>query len=195
MQSSFTKAASALVLAATVAASSSAVFAQSMLAKKGDQIQARLTTTLDSGKLHDGDTFTMTEHEGFFHHAPPALRGAVVEGHVENVEPAHIGHAAKMNVVFDDIKLADGTTAPIDAQVTSMGQLEPKKHILRDTTLIVGGYVVGHHMAAAHHGGMAGAAGGFALATSLKSNIVVKKGTLVELKFRSPVMPGSASSM
>jgi hypothetical protein len=33
-----------------------------------------------------------------------------------------------------------------------------------------------------HHGGLAGAAAGFALATSLKSDIVLKQGTLVKLK-------------
>jgi hypothetical protein len=191
MQSPFRNTASALVLAAAVAVSSSAVFAQSPLAPKGTTIQGRLTTTLDSGKLHDGDTFTLTQHQGFFHHAPPALVGATIDGHVEAVTPASATHKATMNVIFDDMKLANGTTVPIDARVTSMGEFQAHNHLLRDSALIVGGYVVGHHVAGRHHGGLAGAAGGFALATHLKSNVVVKRGTLVDLKLNSDLVPGS----
>ncbi len=148
--------------------------------------------TLDSGKMHDGDTFTMTEHDGFFHKAPPALKGATIEGHVENVTAATATHKATMSVVFDDVKLADGTTAPIDAQVSSMKEFAPKNHLMRDAALIAGGYVVGHHLAGQHHGGLAGAAGGFALASRMKSNIVVKKGTIVHLKLKAAAMPGAA---
>jgi hypothetical protein len=132
----------------------------------------------------------MTEHEGFFHHAPAALRGAKIEGHVENVSAAHMGHGATMNVILDDIVTKDGTKAPIDASVTSIKEFEPKTHHLRDAALVVGGAVAGHIEGKRHgikHGGLAGAAAGFALATSLKSDIDVKKGTIVHLKLNQPI--------
>ena len=100
--------------------------AQTVIAPRGTEFEARLNTELSTKRLHDGDTFTMTEHEGFFHHAPAALRGATIDGHVENVSPAKMGHGATLNVFFDDVKLADGTTAPLDAKVTSTKALEPQ---------------------------------------------------------------------
>ncbi len=183
-----------LLTAAAVAALAPAVSAQTVLAPRGTEFEARLNSELSTKRLHDGDTFTLTEHEGFFHHAPPALKGATIDGHVENVSPARMGHGASMNVFFDDVKLADGTSAPLDAKVTSTKALEPKTHHLRDLGLIVGGAVVGHHVAASRgmkHGGLAGAAGGFALATSLKSDIDVKRGTILHLRLNRELVPGS----
>jgi hypothetical protein len=86
---------------------------------------------------------------------------------------------------------AQADTAPIDAKVTSTKALEPKTHRLRDVGLIVGGAVVGHitsKRTGIEHGTLAGAAAGFALATSLKSDIDVKRGTIVHLKLNAPVV-------
>jgi hypothetical protein len=67
---------------------------------------------------------------------------------------------------------------------------------MRDTALLIGGAVAGHIVSkkTGHGGGtFAGAAAGFALASSLKSNIVVKKGTIIELKLVRPVLMQAAS--
>ncbi|HEY4440867.1 MAG TPA: hypothetical protein VGN14_10440 [Candidatus Elarobacter sp.] len=181
-----------LVLAVGLAAAlCGPVFAQAVIAPKGAEFEARLDRELNTKTLHDGDTFTLTEHEGWFHKAPPGLKGATIDGHVENVSAAKMGHGASMNVFLDDVKTADGQTAPIDAKVTSTKALEPKTHHLRDVGLIVGGAVAGHiasKRTGIKHGTIAGAAAGFALATSLKSDIDVKRGTIVHLKLNAPVV-------
>ena len=180
--------------AALVAALTAPVVAQNVLAPKGAEFEARVDQELNTKTLHDGDTFTLTEHEGWFHKAPAALKGATIDGHVENVSAAKMGHGASMNVFFDDIKTADGATAPIDAKVTSTKALEPKTHHLRDLGLIVGGAVTGHVVSkrtGVKHGTLAGAAAGFALATSMKSDIDVKKGTIIHLRLNAPVVAGS----
>ena len=164
--------------------------AQNAYAPAGAQFEARLDQELNTKHLHNGDTFTLTEHEGFFHKAPPALKGAKIEGHVENVSPAHPGHGATMNVILDDVVLADGTRTEIAAQITSMKEFVAHMHLLRDSAIIVGSAVTGHIVAkrtGMRHGGMMGAGAGFVLATSMKSDIVVKKGTIVHLKLTRPV--------
>lgn len=184
-----------LIAGALVGSLALPALAQTVIAPRGTEFEARLDTELSTKRLHDGDTFTLTEHEGFFHHAPPALKGATIDGHVENVSPARMGHGASMNVFFDDVRLADGTTAPLDAKVTSTKALQAKTHHLRDLGLIVGGAVVGHKVAAAKgvkHGGLAGAAAGFALATSLKSDIDVKRGTILHLRLNRDLVPGTS---
>ncbi len=164
--------------------------AQSAFAPKGAQFEARLDRELDTKHLHDGDTFTLTEHDGFFHKAPPALKGAKIEGHVEHVSAARPDHAATLNLILDDVVMADGTTAPIDAQITSLKELEPRKHYLRDTALVIGAAVAGHSIGKSHgvkHGGLAGAGAGFVIATTLKSDIKVKRGTILHLKLLEPI--------
>ena len=179
-----------IVTAACLLGLMTPALAQSAFAPAGAQFEARLDQELNTKRLHDGDTFSMTEHEGFFHHAPPALKGAKIDGHVEHVSPAHMGHGATMNVILDDIVMADGTKAPIVATITSIKEFEPRTHHLRDTTLVLGGAVAGHMMAkrkGIQHGGLAGGAAGLALATSLKSDIDVKRGTIVHIKLTQPI--------
>lgn len=185
-----------LMLAAALAAVLPALaFAQDApLAPKGAQFEAKFDQRISSKTAHDGDRFTLTEHEGLFHHAPAALKGAKVEGHVENVVAAGATHKASMNVIFDDVVLANGTTVAAALKPTSMKSFEPKTHHVRDVGLILGGAVVGHMAAGRRHGGLAGAAGGFALANGLKSDVVVKAGTIVHLKLTAPLTTAPANS-
>lgn len=188
----------AIILAAALAALVAPAVAQDaaggVLAPAGTNLQARFDREITSKTAQSGDKFTLTEHDGFFHKAPAALKGAKISGHVENVVPASHSHKASMNVIIDDITLANGTTEGLSAKVTSLKTFEPKTHHIRDAGLILGGAVAGHLAAGRHHGGLAGAAGGFALATSLKSNIDVKRGTLVDLKLTAPVTAQAPNS-
>ncbi|MBD5633821.1 MAG: hypothetical protein IAI49_05010 [Candidatus Eremiobacteraeota bacterium] len=164
-----------------------------VLARRGNQIDGTLQQTLNSKINHNGDTFTMSEKDTFFHHNA-ALTGATIDGHVENVTPAGPTHKATMSIIFDDVKLADGSTVPIQASVSS---LQAPTHHFRDAGLIVGGAVAGHMLGSHHgmkHGGLAGAAAGFALATTLKSDIYVKAGTIVKMKLAQDLTgPGSSN--
>ena len=160
------------------------------LARKGDVIAGKLQQTLSSKTAHDGDTFTMPDQDTFFHHNA-ALHGASIDGHVENVTPAGPMHKASMNIYFDDVKMPDGSTLPLSAKVDS---LSAPTHHVRDVLLIAGGAIAGHAAAGKKHGGLIGAGAGFALASSLKSDIVVKAGTVVKLKLTAPLVAGSSAN-
>ena len=190
MKKSFiaTGALSAAVMFATVGVAT----ADTVLVKRGSEVDGTLQQTLNSKTNHDGDTFVLLEHDTFFHHNE-ALHGATIEGHLENVSPATATHKATMLVVFDDIRLPDGTAVSFDPRIKSLSTFEPKTHHIRDLGLIVGGAVAGHvmaHRSGKSHGGLAGAAAGFALSSALKSDINVKKGTLVKLVMKSDVVAG-----
>jgi len=165
------------------------------VAKKGDIVYGTLQQTLNSKTNHDNDPFQLSQKDSFFHHNP-ALHGGVIEGHLENVSPAGPTHKATMSIIFDDVKLPDGSTAPFHAQVLSLKDFEPKTHLFRDTAIVVGGAVTGHMLAGKagmKHGGVAGAAAGFALASTMKSDINVKQGTVVKLKLSEDVVPAAGS--
>ncbi len=180
---------SAVMLFATIDAAA----ADTVLVKRGAEVDGTLQQTLNSKTNHDGDTFVLLQRDTFFHHNE-ALHGATIEGHLENVSPASATHKATMLVVFDDIKMPDGTTVQFEPRIKSLSTFEPKTHHVRDLGLIVGGAVAGHMMKGKSHGGLAGAAAGFALSSALKSDIKVKKGTLVKLVMKSDVVATGAQA-
>jgi hypothetical protein len=159
--------------------------AQSLpLTKKGAEVDVRVLTLLSTKTSHEGDAFAMTETDLIFVHHPE-LKGATVEGHLENVVAAGPTRKASMNVIFDDIKFADGRIEPIAVAVKNMSALEPKTHHLRDMGVIVGSAVVGHiasKKSGVGGGALAGAAAGFAIVSAMKSDITIKPGTIVKLR-------------
>ena len=91
-----------------------------------------------------------------------------------------------MTIVFDDIRLPDGTKEPVDASILSWKQFDPKTHHMRTIGMMIGGAVAGHMMHRSH-GGLLGAAGGYALSQTLKTDVEVPAGTIVELRLNAPV--------
>lgn len=166
------------------------------LVAEGTQYYGRLQQPISTKTSHDGDTFALTETDTMLH-KNPALHGATIDGHVENVRQAGPMRKPGMTLVFDDIRMPDGTKAPVDVKLESMGAFQPKTHHLRTMGMMIGGAIAGHE-AAKHmggsHGGLIGAAGGYALSQTLKTDISVPAGTVLKLKFEAPVMSGGGTS-
>ena len=160
--------------------------AQEILTKHGAEIDARLATPISTKTSQSGDPFKLSVTDLLFVHHPE-LKGATIDGHLENVTPAGPTHKATMNVIFDDITFADGRSEPISVALKNMSAFEPHTHHIRDMGIIVGSAVVGHIASKklGHGGGtLAGAAAGFVIVSGLKSNIVIKPGTLVKLRLQ-----------
>lgn len=163
-----------------------------VIAAVGTDFYGKLQQPIGSKISKDGDKFTLVETDTFLHKYP-ALHGAVVDGHLDNVHAAGPLRKPEMTIVFDDIKLPDGTMAPVDVQLISMGAFEPKTHHLRTIGLMIAGAMAGHAVAkhtGTSHAGLMGAVAGYALSQSLKTDISVPKGTVIELKFKSAVTTG-----
>jgi hypothetical protein len=59
--------------------------------------------------------------------------------------------------------------------------------------MMIGGAVSGHEVAkrtGRRHGALLGAAGGYALSQTLKTDIAVPAGTVLEVRFKAPVTNG-----
>jgi hypothetical protein len=160
----------------------------------GSAFYGRLSPAIGTKISKDGDTFTLTQTDTFMH-KNPQLAGSVVTGHLEDVHPAGLGRKPAMTIVFDGIKMSDGSTHPIGAQLVSMSKFEPKTHHLRTIGMMIGG-AVGGHIAAQHmgkkHGALMGAAGAYLLSQEIKTDIYVPAGSLVQLRLTSPVTQGEA---
>lgn len=164
-----------------------------VLVTAGTRFDGKLQSEIATNKSHNGDTFTIAEHDTWMH-SDPALHGAVIEGHLANVSPAGMGKKPSLTLVFDDIRMPDGTTAPVDVRMVNVGAFDAKTHHWRTIGMVIGGGLAGHMAAGKHHGGMMGAAGGYLLSQEMKTNVDVRPGTVIELRFLQNAVAQSSAA-
>jgi uncharacterized membrane protein YebE (DUF533 family) len=124
----------------------------------------------------------------------PALEDAQIEGHLENVTKAAKGKKAQLNLVFDDVKLKNGELLPIDATlVNTKVESKTKGQFLKNAGIILGGTIAGNFIGDKtkfKHGKLAGAAAATAFVLSSPGGeVVLKKGTDLQLKLKSNLDP------
>jgi hypothetical protein len=152
----------------------------------GTNYFGKLEQPVSTKTSKDGDTFSIDETKS----KNPALAGAVIDGHLAGIVAAGPMRSPKITIVFDDIRLADGTKQPVNVQLVDVGAFSPKTHHMRTLGMMIGGAVAGHMLArrtGRHHGALLGAASAYALSQTLKTDIYVPAGSTIELRFASPV--------
>jgi hypothetical protein len=85
-------------------------------------------------------------------------------------------------------RMPDGTKEPVDVQLITLQAFSPKTHHLRTIGMMIA--VAGHVVArrtGRRHGALLGAASGYALSQTRKTDIAVPAGTVLEVRFKSPV--------
>jgi hypothetical protein len=152
----------------------------------GTVVNGTIEQTLSSKTSKDGDTFTVSVKPGGFWHKNPDFGGCAVAGHIENVSAAGPTHKATMNAILDGLRCpGQDALVPVQIKLISAKTFEPQSHMWRDTGIVIASAVAGKMVSdkSGHKGGtMAGAAAGVALASTMKSDIVIKKGTDIEFK-------------
>ncbi len=159
----------------------------------GIKIDTDLQKELSTGKNRSDEKFTAKIQNGSVKKYP-ALQDAVIEGHLEDVTKAAKGKKAKLNLFFDGIKLKNGDLIPIEAElVNTKVESKTKGQFLKNTGIILAGTVAGHFVGDKtkfKHGKMAGAAAATAFVLSSPGGeVVLKKGTDLELKLKSNLDP------
>jgi hypothetical protein len=159
----------------------------------GVTIATDLQQELSSGKSRNNEKFTIkikNSSVGKY----PALKDATIEGHLEGVTKAAKGKKAKMNLTFDDVKLKNGDLLPIDAAlVNTQVETKTKGQFLKNAGIILGGTIAGNFVGDKtkfKHGKLAGAAAATAFVLSSPGGeVVLKKGTDLQLKLKSNLDP------
>jgi hypothetical protein len=163
------------------------------IAPAGVTIDTDLQQELSSGKNRDNEKFTIKIKNGSVSKYP-ALKDATIEGHLEKVNKAAKGKKAQMNLAFDDIKLKNGDLLPIDATlVNTQVETKTKGQFLKNAGIILGGTIAGNFVGDKtkfKHGKLAGAAAATAFVLSSPGGeVVLKKGTDLQLKLKSNLDP------
>ncbi|WP_310427027.1 hypothetical protein [Chamaesiphon sp. VAR_48_metabat_135_sub] len=159
----------------------------------GVTINTDLQQELSSGKNRNNEKFTIKVKNGSVGKYP-ALKDATISGHLEAVTKAAKGKKAQMNLTFDDIKLKNGDLLPIDASlVNTQVETKTKGQFLKNAGIILGGTIAGNFIGDKtkfKHGKLAGAAAATAFVLSSPGGeVVLKKGTDLQLKLKSNLDP------
>lgn len=159
----------------------------------GTTVDTDLQRELSTGKNRNNEKFAIKIKNGSVGKYP-ALKDAAIEGHLENVTKAAKGKKAKMNLVFDAIKLKNGDILPIDATlVNTKVETKTKGQFLKNAGIILGGTIAGNFIGDKtkfKHGKLAGAAAATAFVLSSPGGeVVLKKGTDLQLKLKSNLDP------
>jgi hypothetical protein len=159
----------------------------------GTTIDTDLQRELSTGKNRNNEKFAAKIKKGSVGNNP-ALEDAQIEGHLENVTKAAKGKKAQLNLVFDDVKLKNGELLPIDATlVNTKVESKTKGQFLKNAGIILGGTIAGNFIGDKtkfKHGKLAGAAAATAFVLSSPGGeVVLKKGTDLQLKLKSNLDP------
>lgn len=164
----------------TSASAAPGASSNTVLIPAGTTFRGKLQQEIDTKTNHDGDKLTIV-----------ASNGETVNAHLINVHPAGIAKKPTMTIVFDNVQMPGGAVgSPIDPTIENMGVFDAKTHHMRTLGLMAAGAMAGHlaaSKAGKKHGGLAGAAGGYVLSQEMKTDVDVRKGTTVVLKFQHDV--------
>lgn len=164
-------------LTATVAAASAA---NSVTLYDGTIINARLNQELSSASAHVGDTFYMTVVPPY-PSGDPLFQGATITGEVTRVQRAGQGRNPEIVIEPRYLRLADGSTAYIHGEVTSVaaskstGETAAKAAAGALAGMLIGN-AIGKTIFHASGGGAVGLIGGAMLGANNKSNFTIPAG-------------------
>jgi hypothetical protein len=159
----------------------------------GLTINTDLQQELSTGKNRSNDKFSIKIKNSSVSKYP-GLKDATIEGHLEKVNKAAKGKKAELDLVFDAVKLKSGELIPIEADlVNTQVETKTKGTFMKKAGIILGGTVAGHFLgdkAKFKHGKMAGAAAATAFVLSSPGGeVVLNKGTDLQLKLKAPLDP------
>jgi hypothetical protein len=179
--------------AITTTNSSNNKIASAGAAPAGLTIDTDLQQELSTSKNRNNDKFSIKIKNSSVSKYP-GLKDATIEGHLEKVNKASKGKKAELDLVFDAVKLKSGELIPIEADlVNTQVETKTKGTFMKKAGIILGGTVAGHFIgdkAKFKHGKLAGAAAATAFVLSSPGGeVVLNKGTDLQLKLKAPLDP------
>jgi len=162
--------------------------------KAGTVFTGKLTKKISSGTVHNNDKFTLKVSTPLLG-GNPLLKGAIIEGHIEDVVKAQRGKKASLHLVFDDIIFKNKQSQFIDATlVNTKLEKQTQGTFLRNVAILTAGAVAGHYLgqkAGLPTGTGVTSAAAFVL-TSPGGEVVINKGTDFKLKLNKDLVVKNA---
>jgi hypothetical protein len=168
-----------------------AALAQTVTVQQGQQLNVQMQDTIDSGSAYAGEHFT-ARVVAPYPNDDPTFADAIVHGTVIKVIRAGQGRNPELHFSWDAITLQNGTSYPLNAEMTTGGPQQQNRNGGHVALTTIGGMIAGNILGKTifhtNAGGALGAATGFLVGYNKKSNIVMKQGTSFQLTLTRPLL-------
>lgn len=152
----------------------------------GTDIEATLQQTLDTKSSKVGDPVLMKiTSVASSSQLDPALQGATIRGHVSRVVGPTPTKKAYVEIAFDTLTLADGSTFPFPAKITALKAKKTSPNITQAAGEVLAGMIVGNIIGkglGTGAGGAVGAAGGAVYASQMSTNVRIPQNSTVKMR-------------
>jgi hypothetical protein len=163
--------------AATVAALVAvAPLAASAQLNPGTTLTGNLDQNLTSKSAQIGETITISNAYSPNHD----INGAKIYGHVDQVQRAGQGTAAKIHLAFDKVNTRSGNIYQIEGYASNM-KVDTKANTTKELASSAGGALVGG-LIGGGVGAVLGAGGGFAYSKNSKQDVTIPQGSLITVQ-------------
>jgi hypothetical protein len=150
-----------------------------------------MNDNIDSGSAYAGERFT-ARLVAPYPNDDLTFANAVINGRVIKVIPAGQGRNPELHFAWDSITLQNGTSYPINAEITQGGPSQQSRNGGHVALTTIGGMIAGNILGKTifhtNAGGAIGAVGGFLVGYNKKSNIELKQGQNFQLTLTRPLM-------
>jgi hypothetical protein len=165
-----------LTAAAVVAFVAIAPLAASAQISPGTTLTGTIDQNLNSGSAQIGQTVTISNAHSPNHD----INGAVIYGHVDDVQRASQGRAGKIHLAFDKVNTRSGNIYQINGYATNM-QVDTKSNSTKEIISTAGGALVGGLLG---HGigAVLGGGAGYAMSKNSRQNVSIPQGSLVSVQ-------------
>jgi hypothetical protein len=168
-----------------------AALAQTVTLQQGQIVNVQMNDTIDSGDAYAGERFT-ARLVAPYPNDDMTFANAVVNGRVIKVIPAGQGRNPELHFAWESITLQNGTSYPINAEMTQGGPQQQNRNAGHVALTTIGGMIAGNILGKTifhtNAGGAIGAAGGFLVGYNKKSNIKMQQGQNFQLTLTRPLM-------
>ncbi len=167
----------AAIAAALIGIAPLAAFAQ---VGPGTVLVGNMDQSLDSKSVQVGQRFTMSG----VHSQDNNINGAVIYGHVTDVQRASQGRPGKIELAFDKLHTRGGSSYALSGRATNV-QTNTKNNTIKEVGGAVAGMIVGNILGKAvgtNLGGALGAGGGYLYAKNNRENVSIPQNASVSVQ-------------
>ncbi len=167
------------ILSAAVALAVAPVAARAAITA-GTDLVGNLQTSVDSKNAVVGQQVVIAN----VHSTDNDVNGAVIYGHVCDVQSAGQGRAAKLQICVDTLRTRSGNTYALDGRIVA-AQVNTKNNTLNEVGGAVAGMIIGNIIGkrvGTNAGGLLGAGGGYLYAKNAKQNVTMPAGSSVTVQ-------------
>jgi hypothetical protein len=146
----------------------------------GIQLSGTIDQNISSGNAQIGGRVTVSN----VHSQDNDINGAVLYGHVDDVQAASQGRAGKIEITWDKLRTRSGNSYAINARTVSM-QVNTKNNTLNEAGGAVAGMIIGNILGkklGTNGGGLVGAAGGYMYGHNAKQNVTIPANSVVTVQ-------------